>query len=219
MLRRLFLAIAIALPFAAGASEPTVLTWQDLVPKAPPVENPFEKLDPEVLEDLGFVYRTRLDLKEGFIEEDSASWKEAVAVEKRLLRAGVDVEGLFAAADRMQAESARRDAMVDTSLAGKLVRMPGYALPLDPDTTGAREFLLVPYVGACIHTPPPPPNQIVYVEMGEPYEIKNLYEPVWITGTMSVEASSRKLSFVDGADMVETGYKLNALRIEPYTQP
>ena len=45
----------------------------------------------------------------------------------------------------------------------KKVRIPGYAVPLDTERSETREFLLVPYFGACIHTPPPPANQIVLV--------------------------------------------------------
>ena len=52
-------------------------------------------------------------------------------------------------------------------LAGKTVRIPGFTVPLEDFASSATEFLLVPYVGACVHTPPPPPNQLVYVEMDE----------------------------------------------------
>jgi hypothetical protein len=116
----------------------------------------------------------------------------------------------------MQAEIERRNAAVVPELNGNLVRMPGYALPLEQSAEGVTEFLLVPYVGACIHTPPPPPNQIVYVKLAKAYTVSNLYEPVWITGTISTEASSRQLSFVDGQAPVETGYKLEGLAVEPY---
>jgi hypothetical protein len=50
-------------------------------------------------------------------------------------------------------------------LNGRIVRMPGYLLPLDVIGAKVTEFLLVPYIGACIHVPPPPPNQIVYVKV------------------------------------------------------
>ena len=55
------------------------------------------------------------------------------------------------------------------ALDGKLVKIPGYMVPLEDDSEVVSEFLLVPYVGACIHTPPPPPNQIVQVKY-EPEE-------------------------------------------------
>ncbi len=61
------------------------------------------------------------------------------------------------------------DAPVVKSLDGQQVKLPGYIVPLEVNEEGrTTEFLLVPYYGACIHVPPPPPNQIVHIfsEMG-----------------------------------------------------
>ena len=99
---------------------------------------------------------------------------------------------------------------------GKRIKMPGYIVPLDYDGTGVTAFILVPYVGACIHVPPPPANQTVYVELSEPFIVQDLYAPVWITGTLKVERSSRALSFVDGQSDIPTGYALKATSVEPY---
>ena len=52
-------------------------------------------------------------------------------------------------------------------LVGKPVKIPGFTVPLEDFASAATEFLLVPFVGACVHTPPPPPNQLVYVKMDE----------------------------------------------------
>ncbi|MFW6300229.1 MAG: DUF3299 domain-containing protein, partial [Oceanicaulis sp.] len=66
-------------------------------------------------------------------------------------------------------------------LGGAVVRMPGYILPLDYAEQGsAREFLLLPYHGACVHYPAPPPNQIVYVTSATPIAFDGLWDPVWI---------------------------------------
>ena len=51
----------------------------------------------------------------------------------------------------------------------KEVRIPGYILPLDIIGRDINTFLLVPYIGACIHVPAPAPNQIVYVETKKPW--------------------------------------------------
>jgi hypothetical protein len=70
---------------------------------------------------------------------------------------------------------------------GKRVRVPGYMVPLDDSATGVTEFILVPYYGACIHTPPPPPNQMVYVRMDEGKSVDvNLWDPIWIEGELNV---------------------------------
>jgi len=73
-------------------------------------------------------------------------------------------------------------------LDGKRVRIPGYIVPLDLASRGSvREFLLVPYFGACIHTPPPPPNQIVYVTAAIPLKDADIWEPYWVQGLMRTE--------------------------------
>ena len=75
-------------------------------------------------------------------------------------------------------------------LNGKLIRLPGYVLPLEFEIRGEiTEFLLVPYLGACIHMPPPPPNQIVYVQSKKPDDYGQLWQPVWITGVIKTETS------------------------------
>ncbi|MDP6969514.1 MAG: DUF3299 domain-containing protein, partial [Gammaproteobacteria bacterium] len=47
--------------------------------------------------------------------------------------------------------------LLNRELDGKLVKVPGFVVPLEVDTHGIHSFILVPYVGACLHTPPPPP--------------------------------------------------------------
>ena len=70
-------------------------------------------------------------------------------------------------------------------LDGHVIKLPGYVLPLDFEGTLVKSFLLVPYVGACIHVPPPPPNQIVFVQLKQGFKSNELYAPVWVTGRIS----------------------------------
>lgn len=65
-------------------------------------------------------------------------------------------------------------------------RLPGFAVPIEFDGNKVYSFLLVPYFGACIHTPPPPANQMVYVEYEKGFELPSLYEPVIIEGAFDV---------------------------------
>lgn len=74
-------------------------------------------------------------------------------------------------------------------LAGRAVRIPGYIVPLDDFSDEVTEFLLVPYFGACIHTPPPPPNQMVYVRVDQGTHASTSWEhPVWIEGRLDITA-------------------------------
>ncbi|MGO8717904.1 MAG: DUF3299 domain-containing protein [Acidobacteriaceae bacterium] len=72
-------------------------------------------------------------------------------------------------------------------LAGKRVSIPGFMVPLEDDLDTVTEFLLVPYAGACIHVPPPPPNQIVYVKMDKNTKVQVTFtDPILVTGTLQI---------------------------------
>lgn len=91
---------------------------------------------------------------------------------------------------------------------GQIVRLPGFIVPLDYDGAGVSAFLLVPYVGACIHVPPPPANQLVFVTTDRPYENAELFAPVNVTGMFGTSATSTQLANV--------AYALSADVIEPF---
>lgn len=90
-------------------------------------------------------------------------------------------------------------------LDGKRVRIAGYTTPVGFGETD-KAFLLVPELGACIHVPPPPPNQIVYVAQaaGEP----EMFEPVWITGTLRADPVATILA--------DVGYRMEEVVAQPY---
>lgn len=95
------------------------------------------------------------------------------------------------------------------SLDGETVRLPGFIVPLESDEGGLiSEFLLVPYFGACIHLPPPPPNQIVYVTLEKPFDLVSMQQPYWIEGTMLVQGYS--------SEVAATVYTIRADRILKY---
>jgi len=74
-------------------------------------------------------------------------------------------------------------------LDGRRVKIPGFIVPLESDEGGLlNEFFLVPYFGACIHVPPPPPNQIVYVTLEKAFNLETMWEPYWIEGTLRTKS-------------------------------
>lgn len=218
MINRLIAAILVTLlaTSAFATDAPRQIGWEDLMPEAEPLKNPFDDIDMEIREDLGFIFRVKADLELGLIDEDSPELQQVFEYSQRVEAAGVDIDALEDELDRLQAEITRRDTLMNPKLDGKIVRIPGYALPLELTEGGVTEFLLVPYVGACIHSPPPPPNQMVFVELRKEYEVKSLYDPVWITGQIKIQQASRALSFIDGTTDVATGYALSGVSIEPY---
>ncbi len=98
---------------------------------------------------------------------------------------------------------------VNPDLHGLMVRIPGFIVPLDFDSDGrVLQFFLVPYYGACIHVPPPPPNQIVYVTAAKPFRVKDGTDAYWITGQMRIERKATA--------MASASYAMTATKIEVY---
>ncbi len=216
MIRVLTTVLLLALAVPAWADAVRQLTWNDLVPPVGALADPLADQPMNVRYDLGFVAKVLADAESGLISSSGPEYLNAMALKERLQAQGVDVERLVQATAVRDAEIARRKAAVNIELDGEFVRLPGYALPLDFSGTGVRELLLVPYVGACIHVPPPPPNQIVHAVLENTWEMEGLYEPVWITGRLEARSASPSLSYVDGQADIATGYSMQVTKVEPY---
>ncbi len=94
------------------------------------------------------------------------------------------------------------------ALDGQSIRIPGYVVALEESKDGLKEFLLVPYFGACIHSPPPPANQIIHVlPRSAPKGVRSM-DPVWISGTLVREKTD---SYMGAAS-----YRMQAQLVEPY---
>ena len=102
------------------------------------------------------------------------------------------------------------NAPVNPALVGQTVRIPGFVVPLQDSKDGLKEFLLVPYFGACIHSPPPPANQIIHVLPKSPAKGVRSMDAVWITGTL---ATLRTDTY-----MGASGYRVDAVGVEPYVE-
>ncbi|MDP1901388.1 MAG: DUF3299 domain-containing protein [Rubrivivax sp.] len=102
-------------------------------------------------------------------------------------------------------------APVNQAMIGQHVRIPGFVVPLEDSKEGLKEFLLVPYFGACIHSPPPPSNQIIQVLPKVPAKGLRSMDAVWISGTLANEQTD---SFMGAA-----GWRVEALSVTPYTEP
>ena len=197
------------------AEEPRLILWDDLVPKLSPADNPFARLSMEQLELLADAAGARDRKARG-----AAPSAELVATERaataKLEGMGMDVDGLLARRAEIVAKQQAMVGKVDTALDGVLVRLPGYLLPLEFSGKGVTEFLLVPWVGACIHTPPPPPNQILHVKADKPVQIKGAFDAVFVTGRLATSATRRSVHITDGSAEVDVGYAMRDARVEPY---
>lgn len=100
------------------------------------------------------------------------------------------------------------DAPLVESLNNTLVKIPGFVVPLEGDAEKITEFLLVPYFGACIHVPPPPSNQLVYVKFKDGVPVTSLYDAVWVTGTLSTDGWK--------GDIASVGYSMSGISVSPF---
>jgi hypothetical protein len=215
-MKRVLSALALGVAVGVLADSPRELGWTDLTVKVE-FEDPFEKLDQGQLYDLSIYARIQRMIKSGLDVTDGMK-AEMAESEKKLRDGGVDIEGLLAKRDEIAALRKKRAMAMDETLDGKTIRMPGYALALEYDGKKVKEFLLVPWVGACIHTPPPPPNQIVYVKASDAFDTASRYEPVWIEGVMKVGADTKELYLVDGSADINIGYSMTSATIEKYSE-
>lgn len=91
------------------------------------------------------------------------------------------------------------------------IRIPGFIVPVEyGEEQLITEFFLVPYFGACLHYPPPPPNQIIYVKYPQGLLLDTLYDPFWIEGQLSTEIIEN--------DLATSAYGLAAVTIKPYEE-
>jgi hypothetical protein len=94
---------------------------------------------------------------------------------------------------------------------GQAISIPGFIVPLEFDNNQkVTQFFLVPYFGACIHVPPPPPNQILYAEYTKGFELDSIYDPVWISGVLSTTLIEN--------DTATAAYAIKVDRLDTYTE-
>jgi hypothetical protein len=103
------------------------------------------------------------------------------------------------------------NAPAEPALNGQRIRIAGFALPIERQGDKVTEFLIVPYYGACIHTPPPPANQIIHAKSAKPLTGIKIMTPLWVYGTLAVQHGETVWGVA--------GYRLTVEKIAPYTEP
>ena len=100
------------------------------------------------------------------------------------------------------------NAPINPGVLGQSVRLPGFMVPLEDLPEGSKEFLLVPYFGACVHSPPPPANQIVHVVLDKPTKRFRLMDTLWVTGALSATKTD--------SHMGVASYRIDAKLVAPF---
>ncbi len=204
------------LSFSSLASEIKVTYWDELVPSMELVEDPFQKLDRNQMFDMATIARFKeAQAEDGFVASDKAR-QEIVEVTERLKKQDIDVEALFVARAQIMKQREALGSKPNTEVVGSKHRIPGYITPIEMDGTKVTKFFLVPSAGACIHTPPPPANQLVLIDFPEGIELVSLMTPVWVEGQLTGHQSKENVNYSDGAANVQSVYAMKAEGIEQY---
>ncbi len=176
------LALVALLPWQVAGANPeyTTLEWVDLIP-----EDDLEALlNPPAYLD---------EIEDGSIEDMIAS----------------QIGNAIALAEDSRYQQALVSTRVIDDHDGRHVRLPGFIVPLEyDDNQRITQFFLVPYFGACIHLPPPPPNQIVLVDYPDGIKLDHIYEPFWVLGQLHTEVNEN--------DLALSAYQMSARILEPY---
>lgn len=173
-----------------NTDEVTVLSWEDLMPDGE--EERLEELYAEFYQEL----ESRLLAQESTL---SSTLNTDENLNMSRIAEGSDMDTM----EQIGTYNVVED------LHGMKIRLPGYIVPLDFSASDEhRAFLLVPYFGACLHSPPPPPNQIVFVTAEPPAQIPDIYDPVWLEGTLTTGKFDSELG--------NSAYELSLSELEPY---
>jgi hypothetical protein len=122
---------------------------------------------------------------------------------------GSNIKSAIAAASDDPYQQALISTEVRPEMNGLMVRLPGFVVPLEfNEDQVITQFFLVPYFGACMHMPPPPPNQIILVDAAQGLTVEELSTPLWISGRLSTEVTEN--------DMAMSSYSLEMMDYELY---
>ena len=176
----LFATLLLVQTVHAGTSNYQSLAWPDLMPQSDidALSNPPEYLN---------------EIEDGSVEDTIANqFKQQISK-----------------ASDLRYQEALQSTKVIEEMDGKKVKIPGFIVPLEfDDNQVVTKFFLVPFFGACIHVPPPPPNQIIYVDAPNGVELTALYDPFWISGTLNT-------TIVEN-DVATSAYAMTMDKIENY---
>ena len=205
---------SLALPLLAFATQQ--MNWQELGFTVHPSDDPFFGLEFEQKKQLEIVLKVVRLEKEGAEIEAELVRQEA---EARLLlqQNGLNADQLIEKERSFFEKLATQRSGVRRELNDRDIRIAGYMLPLEFDASGkVTEFLLLPYAGACIHTPPPPPNQIIHAITDQGFSADQLFTPVWVSGMLKIEMHRQQVGLSDGQSEFGVAYTLIGSTVERY---
>jgi len=201
---------------AAFSDELSYTYWEELRPNIEVIEDPFAYLNVNQLDDLAYVAKY-LQVQESPEQQASEELtNEYVQSKKRLEQAGVDIQKLLSVREQITQQRRTLSTQANPEILNGVHRVPGYITPVDFEGQKVTKFIFVPTAGACIHTPPPPANQMILVNYPQGIEVDSLSTPMWIEGKLVTESSTLDISYVDGESEVSTIYSMKASKVDFY---
>jgi hypothetical protein len=211
-----WLALAIAaLSFNAWANEAKPVKWADLQPDSPALRATVNKMTQEEKMRLMRAVQQR-ELKT-MLDNGKIKASDLTQNDIKLIKENYSAFAPLIK-DIEQFEKKRSSEMIP-ALNNQIVQIDGYLLPLKQNGKKVTEFLLVPVIGACIHVPAPPPNQMVVVQFPKGYEHSELFAPITVTGKLTIKSTQANLALADGASDVAVGYQMQASEVREYKKP
>lgn len=215
-MRQCFVLLIACLAATSGwAGEPKAVSWGDLGQSLRGLDNPYFGLTANETHLLGVL----VDISETRAAGEFLSARdlegEQIAL-AALESVGIDGEAKVLSVLEFGDRLAESQVALNKALIGREIEIPGFALPLEFDGFKVTEFLLVPYAGACVHTPPPPSNQIIHVSSPEGFEMRGLFDPVVVQGNLTSSGEDMDVGLSDGNAEFPVGYRIESGDVEIY---
>ncbi|MBS2210763.1 DUF3299 domain-containing protein [Carboxylicivirga mesophila] len=206
-MRQLILLLLFVVNILTSAQNAKDISWTDLISHIE-FSDPFKLLSYDQLYNLSQVAKLRA--LENNSEKRLSSQEMAVkdSLVALLTSEQVNVDSLLAIRYKIAELRKKQAEQVNNALNLKSIKISGYLLPLNYVNNKVTEFLLVPWVGACIHTPPPPKNQLIFLTAKEGLEVNSRFIAVTVEGVLKIESKTSELYLVDGTDNISSGYSI-----------
>lgn len=206
--RLLWSGVLVVVTSLAWAAEP--LDWSDLVdPAVQGFDDPYRDLNPLQLDALRGIVEMRILRDAGKAPEDAQVQIDAAL--QAFSEQGLDPEWLIAQRWRVAEEREAAATSGNPALEGREVTLRGYVIPTPQSDD--REIYLVPQSGMCSHIPPPDPNQMIRAEVSADWTQMGLYEPVQVTGRLSVAPSEREMVVLDGPVAMRATFRMQVKEV------
>ncbi|MEZ8990540.1 hypothetical protein BCS96_12760 [Vibrio breoganii] len=208
-LRKLSSLLFIFASFSTSSAE--MIQWKDFIPPATETIELPALSKPQVSHLYNILNYRNTSQRRDMSDAESQQYQKDIDA---LRTSGYEADDLLKLRDEALAIERRRLSTVNMQLNLSNVSIPGFVVPLEMEGMLTTKFLLVPTAGACIHTPPPPANQTVIVELEKGFELQDLYKVIVVTGDIVTKQQDLPISFIDGTEVVSTGYSMSAVSVE-----